>query len=982
MPERTDVDSPPVPSGAETPGRSPHPDEDLLCIPFDQYERHAFTRAVVNVAREHLGRAFLRILDVGGGPGALCRFLPDDTVVAVDVEEAPGEGYIIADGAALPFREGAFDIAVAQDTLEHVLPEKRERFLSDICRVASELVVINGPFQDPSVEAAERFVMEVAKETVGDSFSTVRYLREHAEHGLPDLEATAKQLQKLGLPNVIVPNGALDLWIARMIVRHHAYALATQGVRVSELDRRSNREYVPAAESSAAYRQAVLASPRKDKALLRLLKDRLKVSAVAGRAPPDPLGALARELNRFTELLRAELGAKDDHARNLESAFERLQSLESALAEREERVKELEEEVRQSIALVQVTQERLNAAVDTLGYRLLEKTRAAVNRLAPRGSRRRLPVAAATRAGRVVVYEGWGALVRKAPQVWRWPEVFKDASTAATEGLSWDEQYQLWLRTNRLTPARIDRIRRRIAGFAYRPLVSIVMPTYNSDPRWLREAIESVRGQLYAEWELCIADDGSTRQETLATLRHYEALGPRIKVKYLTRNSGIAAASNEALSLAEGEFVGLLDHDDELKPDALYRVVRALNQNRELDFIYTDEDKKDAEGRLVEPFFKPDWSPDLLMSVNYVAHFSVFRREIIEKVGGFRPGYDGSQDYDLILRVTEITDRIGHIARPLYTWRRAPGSAAAGPGAKTYALDAARAALADALRRRGYEGEVTDGLVEGRYRVRYHIQGQPRVAIIIPTRDRLDMLRRCIDSIRSKSTYRNYEIVIVDNNSLEPETLEFLQTFEGRVLRDPGEFNFARLNNFGAREAGDVDAYLFLNNDTSVITPDWIESMLEHAQRKDVAAVGARLLYPDCRVQHEGIIIGLGMGSAGNVDHGGYFGLGQTIRNCSAVTAACMMTTPDVFWDLGGFDERLRVAFNDVDFCLRARQKGYWIVYTPHAMLYHFESASRGRLHPPEDEQFFRDRWGNPGEYRDPYYNPNLDLRRPFTIRV
>lgn len=981
MPERTDVDTPPAPSGTETPEISPRPEEDLLSIPFDQYERHAFTRAAVDIVREHLGRASLRVLDVGGGPAALSRFLPQDTVVAIDVEEAPGEGYIVADGAALPFRDSVFDIVVAHDTLEHVPPEKRQPFLAELCRVGSELVIVNGPFRDPSVEAAERLVMEVAKETVGDSFSTVRYLHEHAEHGLPDLEATAKQLQKLGLPSIIVPNGALDFWVARMIVRHHAHALAARGVHVSELDRRRNKEYVPVAEAGPAYRQAIMASPRKDKTLLRLLKGRFNVSGAA-EAHLNPLHALTQELNHFTDLLRAELTAKDDHARNLERAVHRLQDLEAALAEREERLEELEEEVRQSIALVQATQERLNAAVDTLGYRLLEKTRAAINRLAPRGSRRRLPIAAATRAGRVVVNEGWGALVRKAAQVWRWPEVFKDASTAVTEGLSWDEQYQLWLSANRLTPARIDRIRRRIAGFAYRPLVSIVMPTYNSDPRWLQEAIESVRGQLYEDWELCIADDGSTKQETLAALREYEALDPRIRVKYLPQNSGIATASNEALSLASGEFVGLLDHDDELKPDALYRVVRALNQDRELDFIYTDEDKKEAEGRLVEPFFKPDWSPDLLMSVNYVAHFSVFRREIIEKVGGFRPGFDGSQDYDLVLRVTEVTDRIAHIARPLYTWRKTPGSAAAEPYAKTYAIQAAKAALTDALRRRGYEGEVTDGLVEGRYRVRYRIHGQPRVAIIIPTRDRVDMLRRCINSIRSESTYRNYEIIIIDNNSQEPETLEFLQRFDGRVLRDPGEFNFPRLNNFGAREAGNVDVYLFLNNDTSVITPDWIEAMLEHAQRKEVAGVGARLLYPDGRVQHEGIIMGLGMGSAGNVDHGGYFGLGHTIRNCSAVTAACMMTTPDAFWDLGGFDERLRVAFNDVDFCLRARQKGYWIVYTPHAALYHYESASRGRLHPPEDEQFFRDRWGNPGEYRDPYYNPNLDLRRPFTIRI
>jgi len=266
--------------------------------------------------------------------------------------------------------------------------------------------------------------------------------------------------------------------------------------------------------------------------------------------------------------------------------------------------------------------------------------------------------------------------------------------------------------------------------------------------------------------------------------------------------------------------------------------------------------------------------------------------------------------------------------------------------------------------------------------VKYGIKGHPKVAIIIPTRDRLDMLSRCVDSIRRKSTYRNFQIVIVDNNSEEPDTLAYLDAVDGKVVRHPHEFNFPRLMNLGARESGDAGACLFLNNDTEIISPDWIEAMLEHAQRPEVAGVGARLLYPDGHIQHEGVIMGIAGGSAGNIDHGGYFGMGETIRNCSAVTAACMMVRPDVFWELGGFDEQLRVAFNDVDYCLRARDKGYLIVYTPHALLYHYESATRGKLHPMEDEQFFRDRWGNPGEYKDPFYNPNLDIRRPFTIKT
>ncbi len=448
----------------------------------------------------------------------------------------------------------------------------------------------------------------------------------------------------------------------------------------------------------------------------------------------------------------------------------------------------------------------------------------------------------------------------------------------------------------------------------------------------------------------------------------------------LLHNRGIAVASNQALGMAGGDFVALLDHDDVLAPEALFWVARLLNQHPDLDFIYSDEDKMDAEGRRVEVFFKPGWSPDLLTSVNYVGHLAVYRRSLLEALGGFRPGFDGSQDHDLALRVAETTDRIAHIPRPLYSWRKVKGSAAASPEAKPHAYDAAERALRSALQRRGVQGSVRYERQRGTYRVRRSIVGRPTVTIIVPTRDRVDLLRRCIDSIRT-CTYRQFELLVVDNGSAEAETLDYLASFGGRVLHDAGDFNFSRLVNLGAREARS-DFILFLNNDTEVISKDWLEAMVEHGQRPEVAAVGARLLYPDGRSQHEGVIIGLAGGPAENVDHEGYFSLGEAVRNFSAVTAACMLTRRTTFWELGGFDEQLPVAFNDVDFCLRAREKGYLIVYTPYALLTHHESASRGRVSPPEDEARFMQRWGGLDAYGDPYYNPNLDLLRPFRIRV
>lgn len=642
---------------------------------------------------------------------------------------------------------------------------------------------------------------------------------------------------------------------------------------------------------------------------------------------------------------------------------------------------ELEERLVETEARLYQMEARYERTVSSTSFKVVERFRKLISRMAPWGTRRRSFILAPARALRMIARQGWGAFLLHLLQPWLWvPRMFRRALPKAVTP---DERYELWLYLNVLGPRPMRRKRRELRNLTHRPTISVVIPTYNSEPEWLGAAIDSVRHQLYPNWELCIADDASTREETLVSLRRFAATDSRIKVVYLENNQGIAGASNAALELATGEFVGLLDHDDELKPNALFEVVRELNRNGEVDYLYSDEDKKELDGRLTEAFFKPGWSPDLLLSVNYVTHFSVFRKELLDRLGGFRLGYDGSQDYDLVLRATELTDRVRHISLPLYTWRKVPGSAATQVGAKDYAYEAGRRALADAIERRGHSGRVEEAMINGRYRVRYNIAGDPSVLLIIPTRDKVDLLRACVESVRRRSTYRNYEIMIVDNQSQEPETLEYLAAFDGRVLPYPHEFNYARMMNVAVQEAGDPDFLLLLNNDTEVIAAEWIEAMVEHGQRQDVGFVGARLLFPDGKPQHEGIAVGLG-GVASNLDHGGqhfgYFDLGETIRNCSAVTGACLLTRPEVFRELGGFEERLRVAFNDVDLCLRAREKGYVIVYTPYALLYHEESSTRGKLHPEEDERFFCSRWGKPFELEDQYYNLNFSRRQPFRL--
>jgi len=543
--------------------------------------------------------------------------------------------------------------------------------------------------------------------------------------------------------------------------------------------------------------------------------------------------------------------------------------------------------------------------------------------------------------------------------------------------------YQLWLARNEPKPEDLKAYKHECLSFSYRPKISIITPVWNTDAKWLELAINSVLNQAYDNWELCLVDDASSKPHIKEVLSGYAKKDNRIRVKFLAKNLGIVGASNEALSLATGEFVGFLDHDDELRPNALYEVVKLLNEDRGLDLIYSDEDKIDTRGNRKEAFFKPDWSPDLLMSMNYICHFTVIRKDMVDDLGGFRSGFEGSQDYDLALRVTEKSNKIAHISIPLYSWRMVPGSAAAEVNAKPYAFSAAMSALRESLDRRGIAGDILEP-IPGRYRVRYKIKSEPLVSIIIPTKDNVRKLERCINSIETKTTYRNYEIIVVDHESSDLETIKYLHSVSHRVIKYEGKFNFSRMNNLGVGEAKG-DHIVFLNDDTAVIEPAWLEAMLEHSQRQEVGMVGAFLLYPPGsqfagKIQHAGVFLGCGVAghafkytSAKDLLD---YSLRGVIRNCSAVTGACAMMRKDLFLAQGGFDENLPVAFNDIDLCLRLRDKGYLIIYTPFSVLYHYEGGTRGSYHPSEDETYMLSRWADVISKGDPYYNRNLALLR------
>jgi GT2 family glycosyltransferase len=557
-------------------------------------------------------------------------------------------------------------------------------------------------------------------------------------------------------------------------------------------------------------------------------------------------------------------------------------------------------------------------------------------------------------------------------------------------------EYRHWWirRCERLSRRDIRAIRQTTTQLTYQPLLSVLMPVYNSDERWLRRAIESVQHQLYSNWELCIADDCSTDPRVGEVLREIQSSDPRLRIHFRDVNGHISAASNSALALASGEFIVLLDHDDVLPRHALAAVVHELNRHPDADIVYSDEDRIDEAGRRYDPYFKPDWNPELFYSQNLISHLGVYRTAMVRQVGGFREGFEGSQDYEMALRVVEETQpaRIRHIPLILYHWRAIPGSAALDVHQKSYATDAARLAVEAHFTRTGVEATIEPAPHAPYYqRIRYKVpEPRPHVTIIIPTKDRADLLSTCVTSIVSRSTYRQFDVLIVDNGSSVPESHAYFERAQQdpciSVLRIDGPFNFSRINNqAAARARGSL--LCFLNNDTEVISPDWLEEMVSLAVRDGVGAVGAMLYYPSNTMQHAGVVLGLG-GIASHPHRGerrgmpGNYGRAALTQTMSAVTAACMVLRKDTFEAVGGFDETLAVAYNDVDLCLRLGARGFRSVWTPHAELYHFESVSRGDdLHGANlprfraESQAMRDRWQGLLD-ADPYYNPNLSLTR------
>lgn len=585
--------------------------------------------------------------------------------------------------------------------------------------------------------------------------------------------------------------------------------------------------------------------------------------------------------------------------------------------------------------------------------------------------------------------------------------------------------YDSWRKKYEVTEEELKKQRKE--SFAVRPLFSIVVPLYKTNPDYLRKMIESVQNQTYDNWEICLADGsrgadgsrdadiGAKKEGTVCAadksgawqdagglakiVESYQEADRRIHYCTLIQNAGISGNTNAAIKMASGDYIVLVDHDDIVAPNALYEFAKAIENNPQTDVLYSDEDKVSMDGKkYFEPHFKSDFNIDLLCSMNYICHLFAVRMDIIKKVGGFLSEYDGAQDHDFILRCCEQAKQICHVQKILYHWRCHMDSTAANPESKLYAFEAGRRAVEAHYKRLSIPAKVENAQFYGMYRTKYLWDREPLVSIIIPNKDHAEDLSKCVHSIYKRSNYRNFEIVIVENNSTGQETFNYYNELTAahdniRIVTYKGEFNFSKINNFGV-EAARGEYLLLLNNDTEMIGEDCIREMLGYCMREDVGIVGAKLLYADETIQHAGVVIGFG-GTAGHAFIGksrfdtGYFGRILAAQDYSAVTAACLMTKRSVYEEVGGLTEDLAVAFNDIDFCLKVRETGKLVVYNPYAELYHYESKSRGYEDSPGKVERFNDemdrligRWRDLIEEGDPYYNRNLTLdNSDFSLR-
>jgi O-antigen biosynthesis protein len=932
----------------------------LTGLVFDQYQRYKKTEEVINALRPE--NTIYKILEVGANEHRnLEKFLPKDNITYLDVKQPVNAGgdvkYIIGDATKMNIEDNSFDIIVALDVYEHIPSDRRQLFFKEINRVADKFFIVCAPFASKEVIAAE--------ESVNTTFKAIYekdhpWLLEHRENGLPELQPTLDMLKALDINFVSIKQGEICLWEKLMKTQFFLAYQDDSQTAMEDIFKYYNKYQYQFDVGNKNYRDFLICSKHSNMNLDKILEIFTDINVEEKESISKELDSLLlnsvlnESLNGINELKKKtnEIKKKENELKNKETRYIKI------IKDKDTHIFNLEK--RYHIYLAKKTKDRL-IKTGKMSFNIFSKFKV-------RNIRKGLDY-----------YNKYGLkaviskLVRNNDLV----------------------DYDNWIKLH--LPGIKEIEEQKQVSFKYAPKISIAVPTYNTPENYLVDMIESVRTQSYSNWELCIADGNSSEDRVREIVSNYAKLDERIKFTFLKENLGISGNSNESLKIATGDYIGLLDHDDLLTPNALYEVVKLINELNLPEAIYSDEDKIDEHGKThFEPHFKPDYSPDTLRSYNYITHFFVFKKALLLEVGNFRSEFDGSQDYDLILRITEKANKVGHIPKILYHWRAHRNSAAGNVSAKTYAYVAGRKAIKSHIDRMGLKGQVKDGLFIGSYKVNYDIKDKPKVSIIIPNKDEKSTLEKCIKSIINKSTYTNYEIIIVENNSSSSSIFDYYKELELnkkiKVVYWDKEFNYSAINNFGVKYAAG-NYILFLNNDVEVITLDWIEEMLMFCQRDEVGAVGAKLYYPDDTIQHAGAIIGM-CGVAGhfhkyfNRIDAGYVGRLKVVQNLSSVTAACMMVKKDLFLSIGGFNEDFKVAFNDIDLCLEIRKRQKLIIMNPYVELYHYESKSRG-LDDTEEKinRFngeiarFEKKWGM--WLDDPYYNVNLSkLKEDVTLNL
>ncbi|MFH0264225.1 glycosyltransferase [Vibrio rumoiensis] len=948
---------------------------------FDQFQRYNTVKRIVESLPVDQD---IKVLEVGANAHFnLSEYLPNAQITFSDLNPSSEEreDFVQADASDLPFESNEFDYVVCLDVLEHVPESIRHAVITECIRVSRKAFIMCCPINNQGrTNIAERSVSAVFKQFHHREHP---WLKEHFDEGVPNLHEINQLIESLSVPYMQFNCGQLDWW-ETMMKLHMMETVDTRFSKVcEEAYLHYNRHLYYKDTGHDCYRSFWVIGDEADKVggIERLLS-----------SPTESDQSFASLLSVLTEVSI--------------SLSNNIRKLQGESDQQNEEIARLEE-------LVSIYTQTQTDLLNSTSWRVTAPLRALTYLL--RGDLTHFKVAIAHRMP--LVHKAFsssnGGIKRKfrrACQVFKdegMSAVIRKISTHITTVNGYNggpiisaEEYRTWIASKKDADNKeAEQIIHELKSQSG-PLISIIVPTYNTDELFLKQCIDSVVNQSYSNWELCLADDASTSEHVRDVIAEYCRRDGRIKAVYREENGHISAASNSAISIAEGEWIALLDHDDELHKHALSYVAHVLERNPQTEFVYTDEDKINERGERFDPHFKPEWNPDLFYSQNYISHLSVYKSSIVRKIGGFRIGFEGSQDYDFLLRYSREINaaNIVHIPKVLYHWRAIEGSTALEAGQKDYTTQKGIDALQDHFDQQQTDVQVMKGKNANTYRVKWSTADNPLVSLIIPTRNGKDITKQAIDSILNKTSYRNYEIILVDNNSEDEAALEYFAQLDKHdkvtVLKYPHPFNYSAINNFAVRHAnGDIVG--LVNNDVEVINSDWLTEMVSHAIRPDVGCVGAKLYYSNDTVQHAGIILGIG-GVAGHShkhfprDSQGYFSRLNLVQNLSAVTAACLLIRKEVFELVGGLNETdLTVAFNDVDFCLRVREQGYRNLWTPYAELYHYESISRGAEDNPEkiarfnkEVDYMKGAWTDLLT-SDPSYNVNLTKRHEnFSISV